>query len=401
MKTTNAKTHAFQTPAVPATSKLAPKTNRKPSASHKKSRKTVAQAELAPTDILSQEDSDSDVPEPEYAPPNPTPLPDPPFDFGYDETFPQFQGPNLTRGFGAIYGERCDEEGVPLRAREEQKRFKEQIEVSDRQITAMYEAEKKEDMERLLSGTSDELDREVDEMIRQGEERRRKEQAAHQRKTGPSTVKCRSAASALNSSKAPVPMPSVKLANAAARPKPKFSVLGAKPKPTAQSSTTTTTPSSSTRSAPPLRATSRNTLGYSKGRNVSSNIRPSAAFSSSTTTSTRPPASLKQNAGLKPKPKSKLTLQPKPDPIDQRKISPWEFKELYGNPPMGSTMWFRMQDVGLFGEDVEGEDGGGGEDEMFDFGGGGGTGGLGLGLEEDEDGEGVFQLKVEELGIGG
>lgn len=365
MKTTNAKTHAFQTPGVPATSKLIQKTNKKPSASQRKPRVTIAPTEPVLTDVLSQEESDSDVPEPEYAPPTPEPLPDPPFEFGYDETFPQFQGANLTRGYLAFYGSPVDEHGVSLRLREEQKRHQEERDEVDRQLAEMYEAEKKQDLESVTT-ESDRLDKEVDDMIRKADERRRKEQLPSQRKIGPSTIKARSAVSALSSTKSTMPKPIVKPANAVARPKPKFSVLSTNMKPRVTS--TVAAPPTSKRTVP-LETTSRNTLGYSKGRNVSSNIRA--------------PISTKGLASTK-----------EPKPIDQSQISPWTFKELYGNPPMGSTMWYRMQHVGLFDEPVEGgEEDAADEDELFDF------GNMMADLGE-EDGE-VFQLPMPEMGVEG
>lgn len=401
MKTTNAKTHAIQTPAPPETSKPLLKTNKKPSSTKKMSKVTIAQPEPTSTDILSQEDdSDSSVPEPEYAPPNPTPLPDPPFDFGYDETFPQFQGANLTRGFGALYSEPCDAEGVPLSVREQQKRDKENLERIDKEILQMHETDVNEALERMAR-EPEELDRKVDEMIRRGDDKRKRERAAKasasaQRRTGPSTIKARSAATALNGNikaiapktlpTATVPKPrstttTTKAPTARLNPKPKsksaFSVHSANPNPV---------PSTTA----PLKPATHNTLGYTRGRNVSSNIRRPAI-----PTSTTPSTSTSLSSRPKPTPPipSAHTRKPHPNPtpapIDQSTICPRSFRQLYGDPPMGSTMWYRVQTAelgpgpGLFdgeGEEVEGEEG-------LDVIGG---------LEEWDggDAEEVFQLKM-------
>ncbi|KAL9616470.1 MAG: hypothetical protein Q9160_008665 [Pyrenula sp. 1 TL-2023] len=408
MKTTNAKTHVLQTPAPPATSKPLLKTNKKPSSILSKSKVTIAQPEPTLTDVLSQEDeSDSDVPEPEYAPPNPTPLPDPPFDFGYDETFPQFQGANLTRGFGALYSEPCDAEGVPLRVREQEKRDKENLERIDKEIQEMHEADVNEAFERMAEEPA-ELDRKVDEMIRRGDEKRRREQAAKasacaQRRTGPSTIKARSAATALNgNNKAPAARPSSNTTTSTKsrstpnaptiRPKPKprpaFSVHSAKPISNPKSSATAPPPTTTTTTTSrPLKPATHNTLGYTRGRNVSSTIhRPPitpSTFNAKPTTSTTTP----RQASRKPE-----------EPIDQSTICPRSFRQLYGDPPMGSTMWYRVQMVesgaGLFGgkEEVEGEEGSGDGD------GDGGDGlelelGLNMGLDGWDEEE-VFQLKM-------
>lgn len=66
-------------------------------------------------------------------------------------------------------------------------------------------------------------------------------------------------------------------------------------------------------------AASKTTLGYSKGRIVSSNLPE------------------KTRSGK----------------IDQSEIHPREFRKLYGEPPMGSKMWDRFRIHGLFDEETE------------------------------------------------
>ena len=323
-KTTNAKATAFQTPSAHLNTKPhLIKANKRPSTLKKKAEVTT-QPEATTRDNIEQS-SDSDVAEPEYAPPEPIPLPDPPMELGYDDTFPQFKGMNLMRGFGQLHAEPRDEHGIALSLHEEERRFRESTEEEDRKMMKEMEDNAKESEARVRADLiKPAVDRQVDEMIRKGNERMRREKVAEMGRKDIANTDAKSAARALGSK----PTFSVSTAHAPTRSslqkktKPAFSVLGARPKPSAPATTTAT----STLLKTPLEATSRNTLGYCKGRNVSSTVKRAT------------------------KPKDELEV------IDQNKISPWTFREMYGDPPIGSEMWYRIQDVQMFDEEVQGDD---------------------------------------------
>ncbi|KAL9113735.1 MAG: hypothetical protein Q9227_002180 [Pyrenula ochraceoflavens] len=352
-KTTNVKTTAFQTPAPSFAAKQnLQKTNKKP-ASLKKHANILVQPETTSEDAEQKDDIDSDVPEPEYAPPAPTPLPDPPMELGYDDTFPQFKGRNFTRGWGQLHAEERDEEGVTLSFRERERELQKILEEEDRRMRQEIEDDAKELEAKVRKEVEyPAIERHVDEMIREGNKRRQQEQAKKSQ-SETTTAHAKVAARALSSK----PQSTVSRALAPTqsslqkKTKPTFSVLGAKAKPSAAK---ITNPPSGPHKTP-LEATSRNTLGYSKGRNISNKVH--------------------------------LTKESKqePEPVDQRKISPWAFKTMYGEPPMGSEMWYRLRCGGMFDEEVEGDD------EESDY-----FAKLGFNSPTDE-GEELFQLPIPDL----
>lgn len=235
MKTTNAKANAFQTPAPPLGTIKA----NQPSTS-RKSKIQVAQTEPVDNDLLSREEDD-DVPDIEYMPPKPIPLPDPPEDIEYDDTYPQFKGANFYRGWREIYREEVGEDGMT----ESQRKFKE---MGDK---ALRDFDKK-----FLRETEEEL----------RAERPKKPAATNSTVKHPSTIKARRAANALSK---PKPAHGVAKPTAASTAKSKLpsSLAVPKKKPLKVVSTPT-------HHAAAL-ADSNTTLGYSKGRNVSKELRPS------------------------------------------------------------------------------------------------------------------------------
>ena len=243
LKTTNAKTKAFQTPAPPLGTIKAnrPSTGRK-------SKLIIAQSESVESDVLSVE-AEEDVPDIEYMPPNPIPLPDPPEDIEYDDTYPQFKGDNLYRGWTELHREEVGEDGLTDSQRSEEEKGKN----LDKRFEDMC-------FEEMAKGEDADLGTLHD--------RFRKMMASDKqpRSANPSTIKARGAAAALS--------------------RPKTSNLS---KPTAASAAKAKTPTSlAVPKNKPLQAsihgaarhaaavTSSNTsMGYAKGRNVSRALQPS------------------------------------------------------------------------------------------------------------------------------
>ncbi|KAI5283726.1 hypothetical protein KEM54_001905 [Ascosphaera aggregata] len=120
MKTTNAKARVFQTPGQASSAKplgtvnRTIKTNRpirRPTSSRKRrtppvTKQQLQQKTLNVVEQQVQPDVEADdVPEPEYAPPTPIALPDPPEPIPYDRTFPQFRGRNFARNWDILYAD--------------------------------------------------------------------------------------------------------------------------------------------------------------------------------------------------------------------------------------------------------------------------------------------------------
>jgi hypothetical protein len=305
VKTTNAKGQAFQTPGLAQPTKKPDETKR-PLSTRKsvKSKIIVAPVERAEADLLVVEEDD--VPDIEYAPPPPVDLPDPPEVFEYDQSFPQFKGSNICRGFGEIYlTQPTDEHGVPLSFREYEEKC------------AQYDKEVERQVKESLDQTPDlgtELDKKVDAIIAAGPRRKEPEDSRVD------TVRARRAADALSHSK---------VAHAAMKPttsslqKPKkatFSVLNSRNLPSPSN------PSPMRHVA--AEVVSKNTIGFPKARHAPSIVPPRTKQPTSNTETT-----------------SK-------SPINQLEIHPARFRELYGNPPEGSDMWIRLRQHEMSMEDV-------------------------------------------------
>jgi hypothetical protein len=304
-KTTNAKGRALQTPA-PALQTIKPDKTQRPSTTRKsvKSKITVAPSEPVRSSLLVLEEDD--VPDIEYAPPPPIELPDPPEMFDYDQTFPQFKGANICRGWGDMYlAEPKDEHGVPLSFKEYEGKCVRYDQDVERQL--------KESLDNIPDLDA-ELDKQVDAMIAAGPRYQPLEVVRVD------TVRARRAADALAITRvSSISMKPTATLLQKSR-KPTFSVLGSRNPPGP------TNPSPMRHTA--AEAVSKNTIGF-----------PRAA---------RAPSIIPQ----KPKQPTKDTkITPKP-PINQRDIHPTRFRELYGDPPEGSDMWVRLRQHELLTEEV-------------------------------------------------
>lgn len=332
LKTTNAKGNAFKTPA-PLQQTLRPdRTTNRPSTTRRSGRSkiTIALSEPVQTDVLSEEEEEPDY---GYAPPPIKELDDPPIDFAYDQTFPQFKGANMFRGYGEIYcTSPTDENGVSLRQKEEEETWRKFDE------ERMREASKPVHYSPLPSE-----DEEVDAMIAAGPKKRMNESRVD-------TVKAKSAASLLSK-------PDIKLPSAAMRPT-KASEQKAKPASRAPVSKT----SNIRPHHPNPINVSKNTIGFPKARQAASIIPKSEQMRHSKTAA----------------PAKKM---------DQAEIHPKDFLRLYGQPPVGSTMSHRLHEFELLEEELK-EEGDEVTDELFN------TGFFTGGLVDDDDE--VFQMPMPE-----
>lgn len=337
MKTTNAKARAVQTPAPLQQTGKPEKTLQKASTVRKsvKSKIRIAPPEPVEADILSMAD-DSDVAEIEYCPRRPIELPDPPIDITYDDSFPYLRGSNLCGGYSDIYDIPRDEHGVSLEERKAEEAHARMLQATEDKF--------RQDMAQPWPMDQD--DDIVDAMIAAGP-RKDLNQSSNV-----DTVRARGAISALSS------QPSTGLPSAATKQtassmqkrKPSSSILGRK-----RNAPAPTNPSPMRHTA--AVAASKTTIGYSKGRSVSS-VLPE---------------------------KSTQALRDTSGKIDQSKIHPIEFRKLYGEPPIGSKMWDRLRDHGLFDSDDEEA---GDADDLA-----GQLWGMGVHVEDEEE---VFQLPMPE-----
>lgn len=337
-KTTNAKAQAFKTPGAKQPTLQPLKSTRQSSVRRSlKSKITVAPSEPV-SDVLAEDDGD--LPEPEYAPPNPIELPDPPMDIPYNQEMPQFQGMNLMKGYGEVYGSPTDESGVSLRLKLQQEVEEQRDRDNDQMIL---------DTLKYWPTSAIGNDKKVEAMIAAGPK---------QKKGNTSDTGSMQAKAAVNALARPTSSVLLRAKEATTTTmhksrKPAFSVHSARkgPEPVKTSAMRSTGAA----------AVSRNTIGFPKAKKPASIIpftdRP---------VSRAPPAA--------------------PGKIDQSKIHPREFVRLYGTPPLESEMWFRLKEHELIEEsikDVEGDDL---ADDLFgaDFFPGG---------DEGDDGD-VFQLPM-------
>ncbi|KAF7514161.1 hypothetical protein GJ744_004486 [Endocarpon pusillum] len=310
LKTTNAKAQAFQTPAPLQQSTKREETLKKASTARKsiKTKIRIAPSEPVGADILSQ-DPDSDVPDIEYCPPHPVELSDPPEDITYDENLPYLRGKNLYAGYGEVYDIPRDEHGISLTERKKEE--------AHARLLQQMENKLREEMAKPWSMEDDE-DKTVDAMIAAGPKK------IMHRSSNVDTIRAKGAVSALASQPQPR-LPSaatMETASSMQKKKSAFALPGKK------TPLQPINPSHMRHNA--AVAASKTTMGYSKGRHVSSILPGKQA----------------------PAPKSTAK-------IDQSKIHPLEFRELYGEPPAGSMMWHRFMQHGLFdndGDDDEVED---------------------------------------------
>lgn len=298
MKTTNAKAKALETPALTQTKPL--QTVKRPSTARtkKKSKITIAQPEPTQTDVLSKELEDDDVPDIEYMPPKPVELADPPEEIPYDDTFPQFQGRNMFKGWAQLYGPPIGPDGLTDSQRELERQYDKLGEEWHKEVDAQINA--------IPSHPEIEADREVERILRTHFSKKAKDV---------DTVKARGAASALSKQPSQLSKPTIASQQRAKMPS---KLLPTSKKPTPQP----TNPSSMRHTA--LAAASRNTVGYSKGRNVSSKL-PNVTS-----------------------PAKGTAARGKQLDEEQYDMSPQQFKSLFGEPPEGSDMWYRLHEDEIF-----------------------------------------------------
>lgn len=254
MKTTNAKTKAFKTPC-PADGKDLDKNQPIPLSSVRRPKK-VSHAETVKLEIHGDDAGPLDVPDVEYAPPKPVELP-------YEsDVFPDgsldysmFQGKNLMRGFQQHFSNPIDENGIS----------KKQKEHEDDIAKALREGEAK------ILKAMEEQDWSVGDVPETWPEHKQPKKASTIVKKPSTTLTARKAVSALSMSSRPTTAQSKSSTTTTSAPRPKFPTSfarNAKPFPSI-----TPTDESAKRHAAAV-ATSRTTIGYTKGRVTSGVVRP-------------------------------------------------------------------------------------------------------------------------------
>lgn len=240
-------------------------------------------------------------------------MPDIPDDIVYDTSFPQFKGWNLGRGWETLYeDDKVGEDGLTRKEREYQKAS----DAYDKQVDETIQKQV-DNMELLGINVREFPDEpcteEIGQELMRGKETKAtaKKPAAHNEPIP--TVKSRNAAKALAQKPQTTCQPK-------AKPQPR---AASKPGITSALNSRKKTPTPSNPSA--MRHTaavvnSKNTVGYSQGRNVSSAL------------------------GLQPS----KTRQKKNDTSSNSILSPEKYMELHGEPPFGSEMWSRCKAAGCF-----------------------------------------------------
>ncbi|KAI9375446.1 hypothetical protein BJX61DRAFT_142353 [Aspergillus egyptiacus] len=259
MKTTNAKAKGLQTPAAPLGTTKPEKTTKKGSTQRvKKFSPFVEQAQPKAQTQPSQDD----VPDIEYMPPKPKELPDYPDEITYDTTFPQFRPENLALGLESVYGDNeIGSDGLTKRQRQFQKDSDAYDKLVDEII--MKQVESIGFDEPTNNDHSNQPS--VAELPKQHIEAPKPKVAAGRSKysASVSTIRARDAAKALSGNERSVTRTrAAPIAKSKARVAP--SIFSSK-KPR-----TPTNPSSMRHTA--ATACSRTTVGYSKGREVSSRL---------------------------------------------------------------------------------------------------------------------------------
>ncbi|KAL4865970.1 hypothetical protein BDV12DRAFT_140629 [Aspergillus spectabilis] len=259
MKTTNAKAKGLQTPGAPLGTIKLERTVKKGSTQRVK--KFSPFVEQSRPEVQVQPLLD-DVPDIEYMPPKPKDLPDHPDDITYDTTFPQFQPKNLALGLESVYGDNeIGNDGLTKRQRKFQQNSAAYDKMVDEEILKQVES----------IGFSEPSDDDHSSQPPVAEISQRRGESRHpivtagksKYTTGVSTVRARDAAKALSGSERSVPR-----TRAAPIVKPRARVTSSlfpSKKPRAPAN-----PSSLRHTA--AAATSRTTVGYTKGREVSSRL---------------------------------------------------------------------------------------------------------------------------------
>jgi hypothetical protein len=189
-------------------------------------------------------------------------LPDPPEDIPYNTEFPQFKGQNLTRGWEQLHGDNSvGEDGLTRKERQ----WKQEQAAHEKRVDDMIQ-EQFENMQLIGINVRETPDEPCADEVREkfAAERRSQEKLARARNTrSVSTIKSRNAASAL--SQPPTSTLARPRTNAVPKPRAVSSLLGSKKSAPPPSNQSTMRHTAAT-------VGSRSTLGYSKGRSVSSTV---------------------------------------------------------------------------------------------------------------------------------
>jgi hypothetical protein len=252
MKTTNAKAKAFQTPAGPAPEKELEKTQRQQTSTRKP--KKVIHADTVKLEVHGDDSplAERDV---EYCPPKPKDLP-------YEsDTFPngcldysQLKGKNLINSIYNTYrNQQLDENGLTKQERDDEAAYLETIRKGDEAVLKMMEEEwtigdVPETFRHIRKKSSPEMKLKIEQPVKK---------APKVESKGPATIISRRAASALSVAPKSGPLLS-KPSNPA--PKPSF-LSRSKPAPVSANPS-----NASTMRHAAATATSRSTIGYTKGR---------------------------------------------------------------------------------------------------------------------------------------
>lgn len=228
---------------------------------------------------------------------------------------------DLSDDYCSGFGSPKDEHGNSLRLKREEEEYQQYLKEQNRKILAS--------LEQPLFPTTDELNRQVDDMIAAGP---KKQRPALSRVD---TMQAKSAAAALSDAQARLPSAAPKQTHASEQKQKGILGLGrSKPMLPPQ-------PPSSSRAG--HAALSKNTIGFPKAKKAPSII----------------------PKGLQPQ-KSIAASASKPIKVDQTKIHPRDFRDLYGSPPVESDMWFRLKNYELLEKDISKEDNDSLADDLFE-----------------------------------
>ncbi|KGO77490.1 hypothetical protein PITC_037980 [Penicillium italicum] len=300
MKTTNLKANNLQTPAPFGGTTKQPKTNRRQSTAQK-IRKAAPVAQQAQTKVHIDAAVD-DVPDIEYMPPKPRDLPDLPDDVTYDTTFPQFRPKNRALGLESVYGkQQVGRDGLTAK----QRKFKEDSAACDKMVDDMI-MKQLEDVGFESSGESESTAALQPNAIPP------KRPATTRHTRSMSTLRARDAVGALAGPQ------STATPRVALTPKPRVASLASSLVMHKRQARVPSNPSSMRNTAASVNS---RTVGYSKGRSVSSTLREKQSQTQKLSSS--------------------------------QILSPETYMQLYGTPPLDSEMWTRCKTAGCF--DAPGE----------------------------------------------
>ncbi|KAJ5508702.1 hypothetical protein N7527_010845 [Penicillium freii] len=297
MKTTNLKANNLQTPAPFGGTTKQLKTNRRQSTAQK-IRKAAPVTQQAQTKVHIDAAAD-DVPDIEYMPPKPRDLPDLPDDVTYDTTFPQFRPKNRALGLESVYGkQQVGRDGLTAK----QRKFKEDSAACDRMVDEMI-MKQLEDIGFESSGEGESAN-----ALQPTAPPSKRPTTTTRHTRSVSTLRARDAAAALSGSQ-PTPAPRV-----APTPKPRVASLASSLVMPKRQARVPSNPSSMRNTAASVN--SRTTVGYSKGRSVSSTLREKHSQTQKS--------------------------------LSSQVLSPETYMQLYGPPPLDSEMWTRCKAAGCF-----------------------------------------------------